>query len=183
MMTFKLKEQLDRPGAPTQAELARRIGVPRQQINRLVNGDIERIDLKTLDRIYWALGCRSVEELIGYEPEEPDPSSFRERFVAQLISLTLSPVQRDSREIFTDPAVRKAAEDFFDQHIAKDLESGSILASLHARLMQEMRDFVTKFGAKSVGRSTRVEDLPSAQAEEIERLVREIPLEGMDQRG
>ena len=37
MMTFKLKEQLDRPGAPTQAELARRIGVPRQQINRLVN--------------------------------------------------------------------------------------------------------------------------------------------------
>ena len=52
MMKFRLQELLARPGAPSQAELARSIGVPRQQINRLVRGDIERIDLKTLDRLY-----------------------------------------------------------------------------------------------------------------------------------
>ena len=129
MMKFKLKELLGRPGAPTQAELARRIGVPRQQVNRLVNGDIERIDLKTLDRIYQALGCGSVEELIAYLPADtPDPSSFRERFVAQLVSLTLSPVQQDHRQIYTDPAVRKAAEDLFDLHIARDLQTDGLLA-------------------------------------------------------
>ena len=182
MMRFRLKELLGKPGAPTQAELARRIGVPRQQINRLVNGDIERIDLKTLDRIYAALGCGSVEELIAYQPDTPDPSSFRERFVAQLVSLTLSPVQRDHRQIYTDPAVREAAEDFFDLHIARDLQSDSLLASLHVRLMREMRDFVGRFGAQGEDPTTRPDTgIANQQEVEIERLVREIPLEGIHQ--
>ena len=171
MMRFRLKELMESPGAPTQAALARRIGVPRQQVNRLVKGEIERIDLKTLDRIYKALGCRSVDELIAFEPDEPSPATFRERFIGQLTTLTLSSVQGDSRAIYTDPAVRKAAEEFFDNHIAKDLRSDSLLASLHARLMQEMRDFVGKHGAKS-----EAEELHEQQTSEIERLVKEIPL-------
>ena len=168
MMKFRLRELLARQDAPTQAELARKIGVPRQQINRLVKGDIERIDLKTLDRIYRALGCGSVDELIAYVPDKPDLGSFRERFIAQLISLTLSPVQHDHREIYSDPSVREAAEQFFDHHIASDLRSGSLLASLHARLMREMRDFVSRHGARST-------DLDQPSEEEIEKLVKEIP--------
>ncbi len=68
------------------------------------------------------------DELIAYEPERPDVSSFRERFIQQLVSLTLSPLQGDHRGIYTDPEVRQAAEHFFDQHIAKDVASGSLLA-------------------------------------------------------
>ena len=176
MMRFRLKDLLERPGAPSQAELARRIGMPRQQINRLVNGDIERIDLKTLDRIYTALGCRQVDELIAYEPERPDVSSFRERFIQQLVSLTLSPLQGDHRGIYTDPEVRQAAERFFDQHIAKDVASGSLLASLHMRLMREMRAFVTRHGARDVEVG-----LGELQTRQIERLVRQIPLEENEQ--
>jgi len=171
MMKFRLKERLARPGAPSQAQLARRIGVPRQQINRLVNGDIERIDLKTLDRIYTALGCRSVEELIRYEEEEPDLSSFRERFIGKMVALTLSMVQQDRRALYTDPAVRLAAEDFFDEHIARDLEAGNLLASWHARLMQAMRDFVAQHGAPSIDAE------PPVTA--IEQLIQEIPIEEM----
>jgi len=66
-----------------------------------------------------------------------------------LVGLTLSTVQKDRAGIYTDPAVREAAEGFFDEHIARDLASGSLLASLHARLMQEMRDFVGKHGAQA----------------------------------
>ncbi|MFP6642835.1 MAG: helix-turn-helix transcriptional regulator [Candidatus Latescibacterota bacterium] len=78
MMNFRLKELLEKPGAPSQAELARRLGVPRQQVNRLVNGDIERIDLKTLDGLYEALGCRSVDELITYRSARQDSThTFR----------------------------------------------------------------------------------------------------------
>lgn len=168
MMTFRLRELLDRPGAPSQAELARRIGVPRQQVNRLVNGDIERIDLKTLDRLYVALGCRSVEELIGYVPERVDPASFRERFIGELVALTLSPVQKDRRGIYTDPSVRQAAEAFFDEHIARDVASGSLLASLHARLMREMKQFVGRYGARA-----EPDAVPERQLEE---LVRQIPM-------
>ncbi len=69
MMKFRLKELLERKGAPTQSELARRIGMPRQQVNRLVRGEIKRIDLDTLDRIYRALGCESVDELIVHVPD------------------------------------------------------------------------------------------------------------------
>lgn len=172
MMRFRLKDLLERPGSPSQAELARKIGVPRQQINRLVNGDIERIDLKTLDRIYTALGCRHVDELIAHEPDRPDMSGFRERFIEQLLSLTLSPVQRDHRQIYTDPDVRLAAERFFDEHIARDIESGSLLAGLHMRLMREMRGFVSRHGAQD-----REAELGVLQAQEIEKLVKEIPLE------
>jgi len=168
MMRFKLKELLDRRGGPSQAELARRIGVPRQQVNRLVNGDVERIDLKTLDRLYTALGCRSVDELIEYTPPHPDPSGFRERFIAELVSLTLSSNQADPSGIYTDPAVRQAAEEFFDEHIARDLASGSLLASLHARLMRHMRDFVSRHGARDAVEAPREADL--------ERLVRQIPV-------
>lgn len=169
MMRFRLKEQLARPGAPSQAELARSIGVPRQQVNRLVNGDIERIDLRTLDRLYQALGCRSVDELIGYEPERADSSPVRERFIGQLVGLTLSMVQGDHRAVYTDPQVRRAAEDFFDRHIAHDLEKGSVLASWHARLMQEMRDFVVRHGARGA------DEAPPSTA--IAELLREIPIE------
>lgn len=168
MMRFRLRELLDRPGAPSQAELARRLGVPRQQVNRLVNGQIERIDLKTLDRLYEALGCRSVDELIAYEPPPRDGKTFRERFIGELVGLTLSPVQKDRRGIYTDPAVRAAAEAFFDEHIARDLASGSLLASLHARLMRQMREFVSRYGAQS-----EREALPER---EIEELVKQIPL-------
>lgn len=169
MMRFRLKELLERPGAPSQAELARKLGVARQQVNRLVNGNIERIDLKTLDGIYAALGCQSVDDLIGYVPDEPDISSFRERFISQLLAVTLSPVQGDHRQIYSDPDVRQAAEEFFDRHIARDLESGGLLAGLHARLMREMRDFVHRHGASAPQEAARVE--------EMEKLVREIPLE------
>jgi DNA-binding Xre family transcriptional regulator len=84
MMKFRLKELLERPGAPSQAELARRLGVPRQQVNRLVNGDIERVDLKTLDRLYEALGCTSVDDLISYRPPRQQTPTFRERFIGEL---------------------------------------------------------------------------------------------------
>jgi len=47
--------------------------------------------------------------------------------------------------------------------------SGGLLAGLHARLMREMRDFVHRHGASAPPEAARVE--------EIERLVREIPLE------
>lgn len=174
-MRLKLKELLDERGGPSQAELARRIGVPRQQVNRLVNGEVERIDLKTLDRLYVALGCRSVDELIEYTPARPDVSGFRERFIAELVSLTLSPVQGDHRGIYTDPAVREAAEEFFDQHIARDLENGGLLAGLHARLMRQMRGFVTRHGAR--------QDAPAGADPEreadLEKLVREIPVHEM----
>lgn len=175
MMKFRLKELLDRPGAPSQAELARNLGVPRQQINRLVKGDIERIDLKTLDRLYQALGCRSVDELIGYMPVTPDLSSFRERFIGQFVGLTLSMVQQNHEEMYTNPAVRRAAEEFFDRHIASDLEKGSVLASWHARLMQEMRDFVGRHGA----RNANGEERNTA----IAQLIREIPVEELNPSG
>lgn len=176
MMKFRLKDLLERPGSPSQAELARKIGVPRQQINRLVNGDIERIDLKTLDRIYTALGCRDIAELISYEPNRPDMSGFRERFIEQLVSMTLSPVQQDHLQIYNDPDVRQAAEHFFDQHIARDVESGSLLAGLHMRLMREMRAFVSRHGARD-----RQAEVGELQARRIEKLVKEIPLEEMPQ--
>lgn len=171
MMRLKLKELLDERGGPSQAELARRIGVPRQQVNRLVNGDVERIDLKTLDRLYTALGCRSVDELIQYAPPQPDLSGFRERFIGELVGLTLSPVQGDHRGIYTDPDVRQAAEEFFDEHIARDLDSGGLLASLHARLMRHMRDFVSNHGAQPASDPPR--------DAELEKLVRELPLHGL----
>lgn len=170
-MKFRLKELLERSGAPSQAELARRIGVPRQQVNRLVNGDIERVDLKTLDRLYVALGCRSVDDLIAFAPDRADTKTFRERFIGQLVDLTLSPVQRNPRtSIYTDPAVREAAEAFFDEHIARDVASGNLLASLHARLMREMKDFVSRHGAPA---GAEPEQLPERQ---IEELVKQIPL-------
>ncbi len=81
MMNFRLKELLERAGAPSQAELARRLGVPRQQVNRLVNRDIERIDLKTLNSLYEALGCRSVDNLIAYKAADSEALTFRERSV------------------------------------------------------------------------------------------------------
>ena len=172
MMKFRLPELLSRPGAPSQPELARSIGVPRQQINRLVKGDIERIDLKTLDRLYEALGCRSVDELIGYMPIVPDFSSFRERFIGQFVGLTLSMVQQNHEEMYTNPAVRQAAEEFFDRHIATDLEKGSVLASWHARLMQEMRDFVGRHGARSADGEER--------NTAIAQLIQEIPVEELN---
>lgn len=171
MMIFRLKELLERPGAPSQAELARRLGVPRQQVNRLVNGDIERVDLKTLDRLYEALGCTSVDDLISYRPPRQQSPTFRERFIGELVGLTLSPVQEDRDGIYTDPAVREAAEGFFDEHIARDLASGSLLASLHVRLMREMRDFVGKHGAHA-----EPHEVPQRRLEE---LVRQIPLDEM----
>ena len=84
MMKFRLRELLEREGAPTQSELARRIGMPRQQVNRLVNGGIKRIDLDTLDRIYRALGCESVEELILHVPPAADPPDSGEPLTAEL---------------------------------------------------------------------------------------------------
>ncbi|MFH1572198.1 MAG: helix-turn-helix transcriptional regulator [Gemmatimonadota bacterium] len=166
MMRLKLKELLDERGGPSQAELARRIGVPRQQVNRLVNGGVERIDLKTLDRLYTALGCGSVDELIEYTADRRDVSGFRERFVAELVALTLSSVQGDHRGIYSDPAVRRAAEGFFDEHIARDLSSGGLLAGLHARLMRHMRGFVSAHGARDAAG-------PPPDTE-LEKLVREI---------
>lgn len=168
MIRFRLKELMDRPGAPSQAELARKVGVPRQQVNRLVNGDIERIDLKTLDRLYVALGCRSVEDLLSYTQDRPDLKTFRERFIAELVGLTLSSVQGDDKAIYTDPMVREAAENFFDEHIARDVASSSLLASLHARLMQEMKSFVQRHGA--------ADDPEETQSQRLEELVRQIPL-------
>ena len=166
---------MERPGAPSQAELARSIGVPRQQINRLVNGDIERIDLKTLDKLYEALDCDSVDELIEYRnvAARRDPDSFRERFIAELVSLTLAPVQDNREEIYTEPSVRQAAERFFDEHISRDVENGGLLASLHARLMKEMKDFVGRHGA-------REEEIGTADQEHRDegliQLVSEIPV-------
>ncbi|MBT6150155.1 MAG: helix-turn-helix transcriptional regulator, partial [Gemmatimonadetes bacterium] len=165
MIRFRLKELMERPGAPSQAELGRRIGVPRQQVNRLVNGDIERIDLKTLDKLFVALGCHSVDDLLHYTPERRDLKGFRERFIGELVGLTLSPVQQDREGIYNDPAVREAAEAFFDEHIARDLASGSLLASLHARLMQEMRDFVQRHGAADTTQAG------PGQQESLEKLV------------
>ena len=83
MMKFRLRELLEREGAPTQSELARRIGMPRQQVNRLVNGGIKRIDLATLDRIYRALGCESVDELILHVPPGADPPDPGEPLAAE----------------------------------------------------------------------------------------------------
>jgi len=168
MMRLRLKDLLAERGGPSQAELARRIGVPRQQVNRLVNGEVERVDLKTLDRLYVALGCRSLDELIEYAPAQPDLSGFRERFIGELVSLTLSPVQQDHRGIYTDPSVRQAAEDFFDEHIARDLQAGGVLAGLHARLMRHMRDFVSQHGARLTG--------DARHDAELERLVKGIPV-------
>ena len=156
MMRFRLKELLEFPGAPSQAELARRLDVPRQQINRLVNGNIERIDLKTLDKLYQALDCRSVEDLIEYVPEPVEQkavqsagsSSMREWMVEQLIGMLLAHVHRDPDQIYTDPAVRQAAEDFFDQHLAQDLQGRGVLSGLHGRLMQEMLDYLKTHGAR-----------------------------------
>ena len=152
MMKFRLKQLLERPGAPSQAELARSIGVPRQQINRLVNGDIERIDLKTLDKLYEALGCDSVDELIEY------------RSIA---------VRRDREEIYTEPSVRQAAEHFFDEHISRDVENGGLLASLHARLMKEMKDFVGRHGAREEEIGTADQEY---RDEGLIQLVSEIPV-------
>ncbi|MCY3763227.1 MAG: helix-turn-helix transcriptional regulator [Gemmatimonadetes bacterium] len=83
MMKFRLRELLEREGAPTQSELARRIGMPRQQVNRLVNDGIKRIDLDTLDRIYRALGCESVDELILHLPPAADPPDSGEASASQ----------------------------------------------------------------------------------------------------
>lgn len=174
-MKFRLKQLLERPGAPSQAELARSIGVPRQQINRLVNGDIERIDLKTLDKLYEALGCSSVDELIEYTqaPARRDPDSFRERFIAELVSLTLAPVQQNSDAIYTEPSVREAAEQFFDEHISRDIENGGLLATLHARLMNEMKNFVSRYGARQGDIDAADQD---HQDEGLIQLVSEIPI-------
>jgi DNA-binding Xre family transcriptional regulator len=155
MMHFRLKELLERPGAPSQAALARSVGVPRQQINRLVNGNIERIDLKTLTRLYRALGCRSVDELIQYVPEPAErqvalrtqPSATRAWVTEQLIGLLLANIHRDPGQVYTDPAVREAAEAYFEQHRAQDVARGGMLSGLHARLMQEMVDFLKQHGA------------------------------------
>ena len=84
MMKFRLRELLEREGAPTQSELARRIGMPRQQVNRLVNGGIKRIDLDTLDRIYRALGCESIDELILHVPPEANPPDSGEPLASEL---------------------------------------------------------------------------------------------------
>ena len=175
MMKFRLKQLLERPGAPSQAELARSIGVPRQQINRLVNGDIERIDLKTLDKLYEALDCDSVDELIEYRSvtARRDPDSFRERFIAELVSLTLAPVQDNREEIYTEPSVRQAAERFFDEHISRDIENGGLLASLHARLMKEMKDFVGRHGAREGEIGTADQE---HRDEGLIQLVSEIPV-------
>ncbi len=170
MIQFRLKELMERAGAPSQAELARKIGVPRQQVNRLVNGDIERIDLKTLDKLFVALGCRNMEDLLRYTPDRRDLKTFRERFIGELVGLTLSPVQQDRDGIYNDPAVREAAESFFDEHIARDLASGSLLASLHARLMREMRDFVAHHGAVDQTQTMK------EQEQGLEKLVQQIPL-------
>ncbi|MFC1526388.1 helix-turn-helix domain-containing protein [Candidatus Latescibacterota bacterium] len=169
MMRFKLRELLERPGSPSQAQLARSVGMPRQQINRLVNGDVTRIDLRTLDRVYRALDLGSVEELIEYVPENLGRSSFREWFIAQLVALTLSPVQRDPGDIYREPSVRQAAEEFFDRHISRDLQRGGVLAGLHARLMGQMRDFVHRHGART--------DTDAVGDEELEKLVSQIPVE------
>ena len=84
--------------------------------------------------------------------------------------------EQEIHRIYTDPEVRQAAESFFDQHIAKDVASGSLLASLHMRLMREMRAFVSRHGAQD-----RQAGLGDVQARQIEKLVREIPLEEMPQ--
>ena len=53
--------------------------------------------------------------------------------------------------------------------------------SLHVRLMREMRDFVSKFGARAGDGTARQETaaLEDQQEEEIERLVMGLPLEGV----
>ena len=148
MIRFKLKELLERPGYPPQAELARRMQMSRQQVNRLVNGDIGRFDLKTLDRLCRALRCRSIEELIEYRPQGPTLPSYKDWFIAQLVALTLSPVHQAPSEIYTEPDVRRAAQQFFERHIARSLESGTPIAGLHARMMGRMLNFIRQHGAQ-----------------------------------
>ncbi|NKB68718.1 MAG: helix-turn-helix domain-containing protein [Candidatus Latescibacteria bacterium] len=63
---FILKERMQAKGL-SQTQLAQRCQVKKQQINRLVKGNIERIDLTTLSRLYTALGCRSLDELFHIE--------------------------------------------------------------------------------------------------------------------
>ena len=159
MIRFKLRELLEQPGHPSQAELARRMQMSRQQVNRLVNGDIGRVDLKTLDRLCRALRCRSIEELIEYRPQGPTLPSYKDWFIAQLVALTLSPVHHDPSEIYTEPDVRRAAEQFFERHIARSLELGTPIAGLHARLMGRMLSFIREHGARDEPQSGDLERL------------------------
>ena len=71
---FMLKERMQEKGL-SQTQLADRCQVKKQQINRLVKGRIERIDLTTLSRLYTALECRSLDELFHIEPTKPEDTA------------------------------------------------------------------------------------------------------------
>lgn len=136
MVRFRLKELMDRPGAPSQSELARRLQVPRQQVNRLVKRDIERIDLKTLDGLYNALGCSSIGDLLEHVPErcaeaaaatsatrQAAPPMLRTWMVQQLLAMLMDHVSRHPESGSVDPAlVRQAAHEFLDWALPGDLQ-------------------------------------------------------------
>ena len=111
MMKFRLRELLEREGAPTQSDLARRIGMPRQQVNRLVNGGIKRIDLDTLDRIYRALGCESVDELILHVPPEADPPDSGEPSTSELSPPVKPPVPESAQDPVPSPGTARSSPD------------------------------------------------------------------------
>jgi DNA-binding Xre family transcriptional regulator len=138
MMRFRLRELMERPGAPSQSELARRLQVPRQQVNRLVKRDIERIDLKTLDGLYNALGCGSIGELLEYVPErvpeavgvqaprQVPPPMLRTWMVQQLLGMLMDHVSRHPERGTVDPAmVRQAAHEFLDWALPGELSSAA----------------------------------------------------------
>ena len=136
MVRFRLKELMERPGAPSQSELARRLQVPRQQVNRLVKRDIERIDLKTLDGLYNALGCNSIGDLLEHVPEraaeavaaasatrQAAPPMLRTWMVQQLLAMLMDHVSRHPESGSVDPAlVRQAAHEFLDWALPGDLQ-------------------------------------------------------------
>jgi DNA-binding Xre family transcriptional regulator len=135
MVRFRLKELMERPGAPSQSELARRLRVPRQQVNRLVKRDIERIDLKTLDGLYHALGCAGIGDLLEYVPEralesapvqapQAAPPMLRAWMAQQLLGMLMDHVSRHPERGTVDPAmVRQAAHEFLDWALPGDLQS------------------------------------------------------------
>jgi len=56
-----------------QNELARKMGVHKQTVNRLVSGGVHQIDLETLAKLCDALSIRP-EDLLEYSPEVPGVS-------------------------------------------------------------------------------------------------------------
>lgn len=69
MMRFKVYEMMAKRGVKTRKKLAEMVGIHQTNIGKIVDGNVKRIDVETLEGLCRALECQP-SDLIEYIPDE-----------------------------------------------------------------------------------------------------------------